>query len=120
MVLVVYTIAEAAQSDPGKDCEDPRDKCRELLRETYATTNEIHKRTADLVNDPQGLFTRAFNKPIAGQEKLGTWLGHQHQLEGWKNRLRALIRKLRAAKCPVPPQAMEAAYSLIPLNPAGR
>ena len=87
----------------------------------YTAIAQIDERTAELVNDQHGLFTRSFAAPgPAAPQNTGSWLGHVHQLIGWKNNLRNLIAEAKAMGCPVPQAAYDALKLGIPMNPMGR
>src|SRR6202453_907063 len=80
----------AGAPDPNKF-----NRCKDLLGEIKAAVAELLQRAADLLNDPLGLQWDNWNVPkiLPDGTNIGSVVGHQHQYEGWRNRLENLIEE---------------------------
>lgn len=102
--------------DPGK-----LPGCRDLLGQIRAAVAELLKRAHELVTDPLGLQWDHWNTPkiLPGGTNVGSVAGHQHQYEGWRNRLRNLIAEWDDDDCNstglrVPQDARELVFRPVP------
>ncbi|WP_249125916.1 DUF4157 domain-containing protein [Streptomyces sp. A2-16] len=102
--LLAHELAHVAQNEPQNQhviqrqaIQGPPDpklsRCKELLARIKSAVAELLVRAFDLVTDPQGLQWENWNTPkvLPDGTRIGSVVGHQHQYEGWRSRLRNLI-----------------------------
>ncbi len=77
-------------------CQD--DKYPPLEEKVKAIADEIRGRYYKMLDDPRGLYNRAYCSPNLGK-RTGTWLGHGIQIKELQKRLAKAIAEADAYRC---------------------
>ena len=85
------------------DTPDTEDLCRELLQQVASSTRKVQSRYNELLENRQGLFTKAYDKPVPGLK--GTWIGHVDAYNQARNALSRRISSAERNRCQVPQEA---------------
>jgi hypothetical protein len=112
-----------ATPDAVQDCppakDDTNDNCKPIYEQIYKTVAELQDRKKALLVDDNDLYHQAYDKPNpALGSRTGSYLGHIHQAQGIKNRLRNLIAEAEGLwRCPVPLEIKKLLDEAIPDKP---